>query len=96
MIAKHGDFKFDASLNWQAVEITQKWCGMVGLPLMEYNAGSIVLSYLELVKQAYREIYKQRVTVVDPGQHKCQHKLFGGGNKEDMSSAANPAQFEEN
>lgn len=70
-IAKHGDLEFDTSPNWQPVVITEKWCGMAGLLLMEYNAGSIVLSSLKLVKQAARKIYEQRVTVVESGQHKC-------------------------
>lgn len=38
---------------------------MVSLPFMEYNASTNVLSSLELVKQAVRKIFEQKVTVVE-------------------------------
>lgn len=70
MIVEHGYLEFNASLNWQLKEIVQRWCDMISLLIVQYNANSIVLSFSELTEQAAREIKEWRVTIVKPKQSK--------------------------
>lgn len=94
--AKHSNLKFDMSSNWQPIKIMHMWCGMVSLPLTEYNKGSTILSSLEFVKRRQaRSMNRVTVAVAKSEQHKCWHKLLGGGNKEETAETADPVRFKE-
>lgn len=40
IIAKYGDLEFDASPNWEPVQITQKWYYMISLPFAKYSSST--------------------------------------------------------